>query len=285
MIAHTQDEPQTPEQVLASVESAVGQRLQGAQVESVGSGVRNALWRITGPNIRWMARIAHHRVALQLDIAQEYCAHRAAAGAGLAPPIIVAVPEQRLLVMEFIPSAPWTRNDLHANIAVLAERVRGLHELPWPPGLGSLNLVDAVMALAARARSDPASKFDIERLESRVGVLAQHYQRGSQSVFCHNDLHHLNILGMPPVFVDWEYAAVGDPNVDLAAIATYHDFDAGQRSELLKCCGSRLKALEFDVICVLFDALHLVWLAAAGAWEQTAAQRRSVLMNRVGLGP
>ena len=125
--------------------------------------------------------------------------------------------------------------------------------------------------------------LDTEALQRRASALAEGYRPSDRATFCHNDLHHLNLLGDEPLFVDWEYAAVGDPQMDLAAIATYHDFDARQRMALLHSYGSERAMADFDVVCALFDALHIAWLVVAGVWDDTPMTRRATLMARVGL--
>jgi thiamine kinase len=271
------------EELRAALESALGRPLVDARIDSVGMGARNSLWRIRGRDYDWMARIAHERPSLQLDVAQEYAAHAAAAAADLAPRIVLAEPAQRLLVMEFVPGVPWSAADVRSRIARLASRLRTLHALAPPATLASFGLVEGVFSLIDRAHGRGAAGLDTERLRSRATALAKDHRPSGQPAFCHNDLHHLNLLGDQPLFVDWEYAAVGDPLVDLAALATYHDFDLLQRTELLRCYASQRGMADFDVVCALFDALHIAWLLVAGVWDDTPMTRRAALMARVGL--
>jgi aminoglycoside phosphotransferase (APT) family kinase protein len=270
-------------QVRAALEAALGQSLADVQVDAIGVGARNALWRVRGPSIDWVARSAQPRPRLDLDVRQEYAAHLAAADAGLAPRVLLADPQRCLLVMQYEPGAPWSAEEVRARIGALAARVRTLHALPVPEGLGTFDLVDGIRSLLERAGGG-CPGLDLDELRARIGVLAQSYRHAARGVFCHNDLHHLNLLGRQPLFIDWEYAAVADPQMDLAALATYHDFDARQRAELVHAYDKALEPAQFDVACALFDALHLAWLVAAGVWDDTPVTRRAVLRARVGLG-
>ena len=273
------------EELRVGIEGALGRSLVDARIDSVGRGARNSLWRIRGRDYDWMARIAHEQPNLHLDVAQEYAAHSAAAAAGLAPAIVLADPEQRLLVMEFVSGAPWTVADVRSGIATLASRLHSLHALAPPEGLASFDLVHGVLSLITSAGHCSVAGLDTDGLRSRAAALAHVYRRSGQLVFCHNDLHHLNMLGSEPLFVDWEYAAVGDPWMDLAAIATYHDFDVRQRTELLRCYGVSRDLADFDIVCALFDALHIAWLVVADVWDDTSMTRRAMLLARVGLQP
>lgn len=271
------------EELRVAVERALGRSLGDARIESVGLGARNSIWRIRGRDYDWIARIAHERPNLQLDVRQEYAAHSAAAAAGMAPKIVLAEPGQRLLLMEFVPGVPWSAADVRNRIPRLASRLRALHALAPPEALASFDLVDGVISLITRLDRLSVSGLDTEGLRSRATSLAQDYRSSSQPAFCHNDLHHLNLLGVEPLFIDWEYAAIGDPQMDLAAVATYHDFDVHRRRELLRSYGSERGMADFDVVCALFDALHLAWLVVADVWDETPMTRRATLMARVGL--
>jgi thiamine kinase len=271
------------ESVRAGVAAALGLSLADAQVESIGLAARNALWRIRGRGIDWVARIAQPRPRLDLDVRQEYAAHLAAAHAGLAPHVILADPVHSLLVMEYENGMPWSAAEVRAHITPLAARVRELHGLPAPEGLKAFDLVEGIRSLLGRVRATAATGLDLGELESRVDTLAQDYQPAPPAVFSHNDLHHLNLLGPRPLLIDWEYAALADPLMDLAALATYHDFDARQRVELLRGYRRGVGSGRFDLVCALFDALHLAWLIAAGVWDDTPVTRRAVLRARVGL--
>ena len=270
-------------EVRRAIERALSRSLADAQLENIASGARNSLWRIRGQGYEWVARVARGHADLDLEVEQEYAAHGTAARAGLAPAVVLADPALHLLVMQAIPGEPWSAAQVRARIPQLAMRVRELHSLPPPAGLAVFDLVEGVMALITRAGSSTLAGLDLERLRARTVELATRHRPVQQTVFCHNDLHHLNMLGEQPLLVDWEYAARGDPRMDLAGLATYQDFDARQRAELLRSYEDGYDPEEFDVVCALFDALHLAWLAAAGVWAETPNARRTILLERFGI--
>ena len=268
--------------VRQAIERALERSLSDATLESIGAGARNALWRVRGRGYEWIARVARKQPDLGLVVEQEYAAHDAAARAGLAPAVVLAEPKQHLLVMQAVPGVPWSVAEVRARIPQLAMRVRELHSLAPPAGLAAFDLVEGVVALIARARDAPAG-LDLGGLRARTAELAARHRPAPFTVFCHNDLHHLNLLGDRPLLVDWEYASRGDPRVDLAGLATYHDLDARQRAELLAGYEGGYGLEEFNIVCSLFDALHLAWLVAAGVWAETPIARRTTLMARVGI--
>ena len=118
---------------------------------------------------------------------------------------------------------------------------------------------------------------------------------------CHHDLHHRNVIDAGElVFVDWEYAGRGEPLLDLAAFAAYHDFDAPRRAALLaayEAGGPPPQRLadahevggaspeRFAAACTLFDCLQALWYDAADAWHTLGADARAALIQRLALSP
>jgi thiamine kinase-like enzyme len=81
--------------------------------------------------------------------------------------------------------------------------------------------------------------------------------------FCHNDLHHLNLVESAAgvLALDWEYAGVGDPLMDLAGYAAYHDLDAAAVRALLDAhAGAGVANRRFEDARWLFEAVWWAWL-------------------------
>jgi thiamine kinase len=56
----------------------------------------------------------------------------------------------------------------------------------------------------------------------------------SPATIVHNDLYHGNLIGAGRLyFVDWEYAAVADPLLDLACVLAYYPQAAAHEDTLL----------------------------------------------------
>ncbi len=232
--------------------------------------------RLAGPRD---ARFAINRVA-------ERQAHAAAAALGFAPAIVHADTSRGVLVTEYLAGRAWTREQLRSpdGLAALATRLAELHAAPVPPGVRRMNVHDV---LAHYLEQPPAAPGPVSRedLSARLRWSLATYRPAPPSL-CHNDLHHENVLGRaPPVFVDWEYAAVGDPVFELAAVIGYHDLDAEQREALLAAYGRGLARPHVARMCLVFDCLHALWLDAAGAWDSLGAERREALLARLAIDP
>jgi thiamine kinase len=99
-------------------------------------------------------------------------------------------------------------------------------------------------------------------------------------------LHHRNILAAERLmFVDWEYAGVGDPLFELAAVIGYHDLDEARRATLLAAHGGGIKPAQVAAMCLVFDCLHALWLDAAEGWNAIADDRRQALLARLAVDP
>ena len=83
-------------------------------------------------------------------------------------------------------------------------------------------------------------------------------------------MHHLNLLGTARRLwlLDWEYAGVGDPLFDLAAVCCYHDYDAALRAQVLQAYYGELssaRSLRLQRLCWLFDYIRSLWLSVRAA--------------------
>jgi len=140
--------------------------------------------------------------------------------------------------------------------------LRQLHGLPLPDGVRRIDYAAIVRgywtSLEDSARRDAVgggAAFE------RALQLAEALADDAQVCLCHNDLYHLNVVdsmdeGFPPenerkrlpqgldaritganaglCLLDWEYAGLGDPYFDLAAVCCYHSYEEPLRRQLLR---------------------------------------------------
>jgi hypothetical protein len=149
-----------------------------------------------------------------------------------------------------------------------------------------------------------AAKGPVPRatLVHRAGEALRGYAPRARA-FCHHDVHHLNVVELSTVvaataddadgsrapvvpagrllLLDWEYAGAGDPAMDLAAYAAYHDLDDLARESLLAAYGPAVTRDELDRACEVFDCLQALWHDAAGSWGRLEADARHALVGRL----
>lgn len=219
------------EEALAFVASRLDLAVE--RVEPLEGGLTNASWRLGvrgGTDL--VLRLSGGREAeLGIDRDSEQAALAAAAGAGLGPRLVLAQPSAGVLVTGLAPGRPWSAAEakLPGNLRRIGTWLAALHALPAPVGLRRLSMRDALADLSlALARLERDSLPDA--LFEAAACHSDRLDEAGPEAFCHNDVHHLNVVddGERIVVVDWEYAGLGEAVVDLAEFATTHLLDAAE---------------------------------------------------------
>lgn len=232
----------------------------------VSLGASTAVLRIDKPLVR----------VLGLDRVAELGVLEQVARAGFGPAVIWADPANGMLITEYIAGNHWTITDAGRpeNIERLAVRLRELHSTSINgPALG---IAEAAGRYASVAGTEQASE-----LHKQVITLLQ--LLGGESTdgcFCHNDLGHQNIVDTGDImFVDWEYAASGNPIFDLVGVVRQNRFSQAQAKQL-QCAyfgASAVKKLGGSLLLYsgLYELVSTLWCQAiCAADSRTVAKRR-----------
>jgi aminoglycoside phosphotransferase (APT) family kinase protein len=161
-----------------------------------------------------------------LDRDRELALHGAAAGAGIAPQVVFAAPDRSCLITDYVDCRLWTPHYFTRmrDLRSLGQRLRTLHSLAPPPvaRFDPLNTARRYADLIVRSEPDEAGRIQF-LLASGTEALARAGSESRVPAIVHSDLHHGNVLTADRVyFIDWEYAQVGDPLLDLACVMTYY---------------------------------------------------------------
>ena len=239
------------------------------RIERLGGGTVNEVYRIDSAAGSFVLRLdgaAWRRPGV--DRTRELLLHRTAAAGGLAPMLVDAAPEaQGLLIMEFLPGRLWVSAD-YADIDALrrlGERLYALHRLPvpavdrfdpWQVALAYLRQIDAM--------PDSAASAALQRLEAVCAGLRS--DDGAASVV-HGDLWQGNLLqGSRLWLLDWEYAQLSDPLMDVACVLAYYPLAERYRTELAAAAGFDARSLEpaLSARVYVYRALAWLWHLARG---------------------
>jgi thiamine kinase len=262
-----------PSWALAHV-PGLAQGASALRIERLGGGSVNQVYRVDSALGRFVLRLdgaAWRRPGV--DRARELLLHRAAAAGGLAPELLVAEPEAHgLLVMPYLEGRIWSAAEYAERAALrgLGERLYALHRLaaptvasfdPWQVALAYVRLIEAApaAAVAAAAREAP-----LQRLQAACEALRQ--DAGASSVV-HGDLWQGNLLqGTRLWLLDWEYAQVSDPLMDLACVLAYYPAAERYRTELAAAAGIGRGALgrPLSLRVYVYRALAWLWHLARG---------------------
>lgn len=207
---------------------------------------------------------------------------------GLGAPVLYCDPQRGTLVTSWLESRPWRVEGVAADQVIdrLAGALRKLHaqELDVPV----LNIVDRIRGYARDVQSDDSRNWPRARrwLSGARQVLEQYRFTRWRDVLCHNDLVAQNILDVNGRihFIDWEYAARGDPYFDLATLAEDNGFERLDRSRLLLAYGEFGDAASERLYRarVLYRLLSVLWYlmrlrGANNEWLPALARQEQAL--------
>jgi thiamine kinase len=245
--------------------------LRGAElIRQLPGGPVSSSFLLQAGGHRLVARVDRPAArALKLDRLAEIEILQVVSTAGIGPELIWADAQQGLLVCTYLEGTACSREDIRNPVLLqeLASTLRTLHCLP--PAGPDFEPESAVQNYAEKVATPTA-----KRMADRAGrLLKQMWEESSSGVLCHNDLVHTNIIHHPPGhqqsgnhlpvrLIDWEYAAVGDPFFDLAAVVRHHELNAPLTKGFLQAYfGSLLpEHLEkLDLYSKLYDYLSGLW--------------------------
>ncbi len=227
----------------------------------LGRGPSSDSWRLDRDAQSLVLRIDRALVrALGLSRANEVRCQRRAAQQQLAPQVVFADPARGILVSHYVPEqvtpAEARRAPVHVKaVGKLLAAVHAITDVDLP-----------VMDLPAI----------LNRYASCVGTHAAHGRAQSLSdqardlyqdapwCLCHHDPHLLNVRAAQ-CLIDWEYAALGDPLFDLAALLTQESLTNEAREALFEGWGQPIDGPRLAEFSVLYQAVAELWEAAVSA--------------------
>lgn len=237
-------------------------------IEPIKHGLTNRSWLVSTDAARFVVRISDQPAPeLQIDRNSEAAVLHVVARAGIGPEVLRTDPERGILVTRYL-GATWNEQDaqLPENIDRLAVLLRRLHALDTPASVRVVDLAATVHGyLRTLDERGIGSGLTSPSLRDCADETALQLGKDSKSCLCHNDVHHLNIVdGATLRLIDWEYAGVGEPLFDLAAMCVYHRYRRSQRERLLSAYAAPSEAVSWqrlELACWLFDYIRDLWLA------------------------
>lgn len=238
-------------------------------IEPIKHGLTNRSWLVSTDDDRFVVRLSDLSAAeeLQIDRDSEAVVLQDVARAGIGAQVLRSDPARGILVTRYL-GATWTEQDAQSddNIDRLASLLRRLHALDTPAGVRTVDLAATVHGyIRTLDERGVHSALASPALRERAEATAMELRKVSTSCLCHNDVHHLNIVGSDPVrLIDWEYAGVGEPLFDLASVCVYHRYSKIQRKRLLTAytAPSATGSWErLELACWLFGYIRDLWMA------------------------
>jgi thiamine kinase len=260
--------------------------------ELIGGGKVNRSFLVRTRRGRFVVRLNESTGSDSgLDRDRELTLHNAAANAGLAPHVIYACSDRSCLITEYLDGRLWTPHYFSRmrDLRSLGQRLRVLRSIPPPamprfdPMFAARRYADVVM------RNDPVETTRITSLiEAGDEALRRSGSSSRAAGIVHSDLHHGNVLTADRVyFIDWEYAQVGDPLLDLACIMAYYPRAVAHGTLLLNASGldeTGATTATLAELTSVFNLLNYLWYRArrtARTVPATDLQLESTALRRI----
>lgn len=238
-------------------------------IEPIKHGLTNRSWLVSTDGDRFVVRISDVGSAeeLQIDRDSEAVVLQHVARAGIGAQVLRCDPTRGILVTRYL-GATWTEQDAQSdyNIDRLASLLRRLHALDVPAGVRAVDLGSTVDGYV-RTLLERGTHTGLvsSALRDCADETAMQLREDSTPCLCHNDVHHLNVVGSDPIrLIDWEYAGIGEPLFDLASLCVYHRYRKPQRERLLTAYAAPSAAISWqrlELACWLFDYIRDLWMA------------------------
>jgi thiamine kinase-like enzyme len=206
-------------------------------LEELPGGITNLNYKASGPDGTYVIRLfGQDSELLAIDRGNEQAATSMAARLGIGAELITSVPDEGYLVTRFLPGQQVMPEQMHSPsmVARVVETLRRLHQGPSIPGtIDPFTVVDFYLNNAVARGADPGdgyiwAKPIAERIKQAVGFAI--------TAPCHGDLLTANFIDLDGRLhlVDWEYAGMSDPRLDLANFSVNHGFSAEEDMELVR---------------------------------------------------
>lgn len=211
--------------------------VESVQIRALGGGFNARSYLAVGGGRCHVLRLPVEHSVAWLDLAAEARAMSAAAAADLAPAVIAVDVEAGLLLTDcrMMPLTPeLVRQPI--MITLIVRLLKRLHRLDVDLPVYSVDHFTStyLSALANSATYGPSAEE--QKWADELTRLGRHFDSSyAPTAFCHNDLVAANILvdGAAARLIDFEYAGLGTPLLDLASLAAMNDFAETEKRQLL----------------------------------------------------
>jgi thiamine kinase-like enzyme len=222
------------EQVIAAIPDWAGGVVSA---ERIPAGLTNTNYRVEVDGTPYFVRIPGAATELlAVDRGNELQNTKAAAAAGVAPRVVLALPEWDVFVLEWLPARMMSVAALGAPgmPGRIAEVVKLLHAGPrFRDDFDMFRLSKRYLALVDE-RAIPIPDGYREHLDQLPRIETALAARPLATVPCHNDLLADNYLddGERLWLVDWEYSGNNDPTFELGNTCQELEYGEAQATEL-----------------------------------------------------
>jgi len=237
-------------ETITKLEPFVGQNLDIFRIEHaltnstylVKNGIHEYCLRLNNPDSKQLGIDRGREITILNHIQQEDWT-----------PTILAF-DTNWMLSEWKPGIAFKPQD-NNDLTRLEHLFSSVQNMPIEP-LSSTNPIDIARQIDFLRLSIPELEPSFTQL---ADVVCSQYRLPTELTLCFHDWHPGNLLKHENhiVLIDWEYAALGDPKIDLACLIAGFDLNAEQTMLLVESIGMSLQ--ELDNSMCLTSLLSLCW--------------------------
>lgn len=244
--------------------------LENFSIKQLSGGLTNNNYKVTSGSIDYFFRSANSIYSpLGNSLDREWQITKSVSKSSIAPKVILYVPEEGVLVTDFIHSKS-EKIDLHnpTYLHRFSRLISSLHklEVEFPTEFDPFeNLKDYLRSIHELNIILPEdfANLILPKILLIKRTLPNLYKTSKAPT--HLDLHAGNLLddGKKLWLIDWEYAAMADPFFDLATLASVENFSDFEMNEFLACYLENVPSKEqiehFYAMRILADIRWGLW--------------------------
>ena len=258
--------PLTIEQVIEQIPSWADQSLK---VSPLGGGLTNSIFRVDVGGVLFVVRIPGASTELlAVDRVNEHFNTRAAAEAGICPKVAHFLPDENVIVLEFIQADTMTIEQLQQPglPTRMAQSLKQLHAGPrFLHEFNMFRLTEQYLQITEQREIRIPEDFR-SYLPKVAQIEAVFKQRPLPTVPCHNDLLAGNYMddGQKLWLIDFEYSGNNDPTFELGNTCQEQQFNEEQIVEMCtayfgKADDDKLARMQLNMI--MSDVGWCLWAA------------------------
>src|SRR5690349_20926197 len=222
------------EEVVSKIEDWKGKEIS---IRPLSGGLTNTNFRVTVDGMPYFIRVPGESTELlAIDRKNEVHNSRAAAQAGVAPPVLYYLPEYDVMVLKFLDGQTMSKDSLNqpGMPTRMAQAIQTLHAGPrFYLDFNMFRLTEYYLNLC-KERDIKIPDGYIERLPTLMRIEEAMSVRPLAAVPCNNDLLAENYIddGKQLWLIDYEYSGNNDPTFELGNTCQEMEFDDAQIREI-----------------------------------------------------
>ncbi len=240
---------------------------QVTDIALLKKGMTNRSFAFTCCGQRYIMRIPGEGTDWLINRAQEAAVYQAIGSMGICDDVVYIDPDSGYKITKMLPQARTCDPENWEEIGLCMEKLRAFH------GLGlrvrhSFDLFSQITFYESLWNGAPSVYKDYQETKARVFSLRPYLEAHAlEPVLCHIDAVPDNFLFAPGpdgrerlYMIDWEYAGMHDPHIDVAMFCIYAMYDRPQVERLIDTYfqGACPREVRIKIYCYI-AACGLLW--------------------------